>query len=702
MQEVKSNAKQSNVDDEAIVMEVHRKISALDRLINQWNRDNRFYPIQLSYPPFLANFVNRTYRAERDMAKAIAGINKWITQFQILKLGTEVVNFPPGLQYEGLSLVNMEGVAVELPNDEKRRKWMEHIQKGTESEGREYDSLEMYQRDMLDLIIITDIARSSLLIMREDTGTAIDENLWTHQDYDWVRTGVGRNNQQPLEPKYKVRREELMKILHVILSNKPDPVYHTQLMDGLEQRHVLKPDNLASRKAYQKLEEGDEWNGHLNPRAPIHKDTNKNRTEEDDDVLCLEMDLVNRGSNVYEGREHGNEMEQKVRLRASPSTPKTQRMSSNEHRADNTAQETKDINKRFKHSTEQHVDERTTKGKHRKSRMDGLAITSKDCNLWTFSPARKVNRDDLLLKKDKGRTDPYLHTKRVGYENKRKEYTPPRLSPKHRSSAKSTTKVNSERHSVTKRDSECLPKRKDDWIAEKVSDDDLRIEMNKKKKDREERWRREEGKGKDTEARASISNETRTIRERHSSVENKSKERPQIDESGPLGKSTPRRTPDWVHSEGKREEEIRKSQPPRPTRSTPDKGSPVDGNSSGFRVERLSFKKHGSSTERNRSGDRSRQRSGQTPREERSSNRRSRMASEEKANRVQKCYSVTPGTPFQDALHIRQAPIVVDAGIKLKKILVAQSYSDVHLEREMTKLSACRNKWCHCRKSERK
>ncbi len=112
--------------------------------------------------------------------------------------------------------------------------------------------------------------------------------------------------------------------------------------------------------------------------------------------------------------------------------------------------------------------------------------------------------------------------------------------------------------------------------------------------------------------------------------------------------------------------------------------------------------KPGSSTERNRSGERSRQRSGQTPTEERPSNRRSRTPSEEKANRGQKCYSVIPGTPFQDALmHIRHAP-VVDTGITLKKILVAQSYSDVDLEREMTKLSACQNKWCHCRKSERK
>ncbi|MCP3665210.1 MAG: hypothetical protein GY696_22385, partial [Gammaproteobacteria bacterium] len=197
----------------------------------------------------------------------------------------------------------------------------------------------------------------------------------------------------------------------------------------------------------------------------------------------------------------------------------------------------------------------------------------------------KVNRDDLLLKKDERRTDPYMHTKRDGYENKRKEYTPPRLSPKHRRSAKRTTKTNSERPSVTKKDSESLPKRKDDWTAEKMSSDDLRNEMDKKKKDKEERRRKDEGKRRDTETRASIPNETRTIRERHSSVENKSSERPQIDETGPLGKSTPLRTPDRVHSEGKREEEIRKSQPLRPAHSTPDRKSPADGNRSGLRVE---------------------------------------------------------------------------------------------------------------------
>ena len=35
MQEIKNNARGSNLDDEAIVMEIRRKISALARLINQ-------------------------------------------------------------------------------------------------------------------------------------------------------------------------------------------------------------------------------------------------------------------------------------------------------------------------------------------------------------------------------------------------------------------------------------------------------------------------------------------------------------------------------------------------------------------------------------------------------------------------------------------------------------------------------------------
>ena len=279
--------------------------------------------------------------------------------------------------------------------------------------------------------------------------------------------------------------------------------------------------------------------------------------------MCLEMDLVNNGDNVVEGEERGNEIEQEARVRASPRTPKKQRTLSREHRSDNATPESSKEggNKRFKHSEEQRVEERTTKGKHRKSRMDDLCeprpSTSKDYNLRPFSPARKVNRDDLLLKKDERRTDPYMHTKRDGYENKRKEYTPPHLSPKHRSSAKRTTKNNSERHSVTKRDSESLPKRKDDWTAEKVSGDDLRYEMDKKKKDKEERRRKDEGKERDTETRASIPNETRTIRERHSSVENKSSERPQIDETGPLGKSTPLRTPDRCTQ---REKERKKSE----------------------------------------------------------------------------------------------------------------------------------------------
>ena len=203
---------------------------------------------------------------------------------------------------------------------------MEHIQKGTESEGREYESLEMYQREVLDLIIVTDIARSSPLIMRDGACTAIDEDLWTHQDYDWVtKPGVERNNQQPLDPKPMVRRRELMKILHVILSDKPDPVltYHTQLIDdsSLEQRHVLKPDNMASKRAYQRMDEGDVWDGLLNPRAPIHKDISQEGTEEDaDDIRCNEVDLVSSWVKEVdrdeEGRESEIEIEQEERVRA--------------------------------------------------------------------------------------------------------------------------------------------------------------------------------------------------------------------------------------------------------------------------------------------------------------------------------------------------------------------------------------------------
>ena len=44
----------------------------------------------------------------------------------------------------------------------------------------------------------------------------------------------------------------------------------------------------------------------------------------------------------------------------------------------------------------------------------------------------------------------------------------------------------------------------------------------------------------------------------------------------------------------------------------------------------------------------------------------------------------------------------MDAGVTLKKILIAQSYSDVDLDKVMTKLSACQDRWCHCRKGKRK
>ena len=97
-----------------------------------------------------------------------------------------------------------------------------------------------------------------------------------------------------------------------------------------------------------------------------------------------------------------------------------------------------------------------------------------------------------------------MHTKQDGYENKRKEYTPPRLSPKHRSSAKRSTKTNSERLSVTKRASESISKRKDDWTTEKMSSDDLRNEMDKRKKDREgEDVRMKEKEGTQKQGQAS-------------------------------------------------------------------------------------------------------------------------------------------------------------------------------------------------------
>ncbi len=129
---------------------------------------------------------------------------------------------------------------------------------------------------------------------------------------------------------------------------------------------------MASRKAYQRLEEGDEWDGHLNPRAPIHKETGQEGTEKDDDVMCIEMDLVNSGGNVVEVRERGNEIEQEAMMRASPRTPTKQRRASHEHRTDNATPETEGNNKRFMHREEQHTEERTAKGKHRKSRMDDL------------------------------------------------------------------------------------------------------------------------------------------------------------------------------------------------------------------------------------------------------------------------------------------------------------------------------------------
>ncbi|MCP3668677.1 MAG: hypothetical protein GY696_40380, partial [Gammaproteobacteria bacterium] len=135
--------------------------------------------------------------------------------------------------------------------------------------------------------------------------------------------------------------------------------------------------------------------------------------------------------------------------------------------------------------------------------------------------------------------------------------------------------------SVTVKVSESQLKKKEDWTAKKGSKDDLRTEMDKRKKDRERENHQDGGKGRDTETRASTPKETRTIRERHSSVENKSSERPQADEVGPLRRRALMRTPDRVHSKGGskgNEEESRESQPRRTARSTPDRKSSADGN----------------------------------------------------------------------------------------------------------------------------
>ncbi|MCP3665014.1 MAG: hypothetical protein GY696_21375, partial [Gammaproteobacteria bacterium] len=241
-------------------------------------------------------------------------------------------------------------------------------------------------------------------------------------------------------------------------------------------------------------------------------------------------------------------------------------------------------------------------------------------------------------------------------------------------------------------------------------------EVDKLKKNREKGNHQDRRKKRDNETRASTSKETRTVRERNSSVENKSSERPQADEGGPQRKRALMRTPDREHSKGRnksKEEEGKESQSKRTTRGTPDRKSSANGNrsreGSGHRTERSRSKKvahcspdHRSSAERNRSRERSRQRSGQHPTEERSSNWRNRTASEERANRVQQCFNMTPGTPFQDALrHIREAPIG-DAGLSLKRIELAHSYTDADLEREMIRHSVCRDHWCHRRKSERK
>ena len=98
------------------------------------------------------------------------------------------------------------------------------------------------------------------------------------------------------------------------------------------------------------------------------------------------------------------------------------------------------------------------KGKHRKSRRDDFRSdkeydtrpsTSKDFNQRPYSPAKKVKKDDLLLRKDGKRTDPFMHTKQDGFESRKKERTPPHLSPKHKVNVSNSPKTGSEQISVT-------------------------------------------------------------------------------------------------------------------------------------------------------------------------------------------------------------------------------------------------------------
>ncbi|MCP3661308.1 MAG: hypothetical protein GY696_02255 [Gammaproteobacteria bacterium] len=132
-----------------------------------------------------------------------------------------------------------------------------------------------------------------------------------------------------------------------------------------------------SETAEEEEEEGDVWDGLLNPRAPIHKDISQEGTEEDDDdIRCVEVDLVSSwGKEVDrddEGREREIEIEQEERMRAFPRAHKKQRTASPDHRTDNATLETGGSSKKFKHSVEQQSGERMVKGKHRKSRRDDL------------------------------------------------------------------------------------------------------------------------------------------------------------------------------------------------------------------------------------------------------------------------------------------------------------------------------------------
>ena len=141
-------------------------------------------------------------------------------------------------------------------------------------------------------------------------------------------------------------------------------------------------------------------------------------------------------------------------MRAAQHAHKKQRTASPDHRTDSATRDTKGSNRKHKHDAEQHSEEKTEKGKHRKSRRDDFRSdkecdtrpsTSKDFNQRPYSPAKKVNEDDLLLKKDGKRTDPFMHTKQDGFEGRKNERTPTHLSPKHEVKMSNSPKTGSER-----------------------------------------------------------------------------------------------------------------------------------------------------------------------------------------------------------------------------------------------------------------